>query len=68
MREITGKDFEIPSFAQHLNEFCDQKRGPILQKTGSRRLYRYQFTNPLLQPHVIMQGMQSGRMRSALLG
>lgn len=68
MRAITGRDYEIPSFAQHLTEFCDQKRGPILQKTGSRRLFRYRFINPLLQPYVIMQGIQSERITSALLG
>jgi hypothetical protein len=67
IRHITGKDYEIPSFAQHLNEFCDSKRGPILQKTGSRRLYRYRFRDPLLQPYVIMQGIQSGRITTALL-
>jgi Cdc6-like AAA superfamily ATPase len=68
MCKITGKEYQIPSFAQHLNEFCDEKRGPILQKTGSKRLYRYRFTNPLLQPHVIMQGIQGGRITSADLG
>jgi hypothetical protein len=42
---ITGKQYEIPSFAKHLTEFCDDKRGPILQKSGSRRLHRYRFVN-----------------------
>jgi Cdc6-like AAA superfamily ATPase len=67
MRKITGKDYEIPSFAQHLNDFCDPKRGPILQKTGSPRLYRYRFINPLFQPFVIMQGIQKNRIESTIL-
>lgn len=67
MRTITGKDYEIPSFAQHLNEFCDDKRGPILQKSGSRRLYRYRFINPLMQPFVIMRGIQSEQIASSIL-
>lgn len=67
LRKITGKQYEIPSFAQHLNEFCETKRGPILQKTGSKRLYRYRFLNPLLQPFVIMQGLKGGRISAALL-
>jgi Cdc6-like AAA superfamily ATPase len=67
MRQVTGRNYEIPSFAQHLNEFCDPKRGPILQKTGTRRLYRYRFANPLMQPFVIMQGIQSGRIASTIL-
>jgi Cdc6-like AAA superfamily ATPase len=66
MREITGKPYEIPSFAQHLNEFSE-KRGPILRKTGNKRRYRYRFTNPLMQPFVIMQGFASGKISPALL-
>jgi len=27
MFRITGKDYEIPAYAQHLNEFSDGKRG-----------------------------------------
>jgi Cdc6-like AAA superfamily ATPase len=67
MQRITGKDYEIPSFAQHLNEFCDSKRGPVLQKSGSRRLYRYRFRDPLLQPYVIMQGIQGQRITPEFL-
>jgi Cdc6-like AAA superfamily ATPase len=62
LREITGKAYEIPTFAQHLNEFSDEKRGNILQKTGVKRRFRYRFTNPLLQPFVIMRGMKDQRI------
>lgn len=62
MRRITGKQYEIPSFAQHLNEFCDEKRGPILHKDGTRRRFRYRFLDPLLQPFVIMRGLEAGRI------
>ena len=57
LRKITGKKYDIPSFAQHLNEFSDRKRGRILRKIGERRLYRYRFSDPLMQPFVIMQGV-----------
>jgi Cdc6-like AAA superfamily ATPase len=67
-RRITGKNYDIPSFAQHLNEFCEAKRGPVLKKSGTRRLFRYQFVNPLLQPFVIMNGMKSGRIPSDMFG
>jgi Cdc6-like AAA superfamily ATPase len=67
LRMITGKSRDIPSFAQHLNEFCDAKRGPILSKTGSPRLYRFRFINPLFQPFVIMQGIQNNRISPAML-
>jgi Cdc6-like AAA superfamily ATPase len=67
MRTITSKPYEIPSFAQHLNEFCDAKRGPILRRTGTKRRYRYAFVNPLLQPFVVMQGFTSGKISEEAL-
>jgi Cdc6-like AAA superfamily ATPase len=67
IRLITGRDYDIPSFAQHLNEFSEERRGPILQKTGSRRRFRYKFANPLMQPFVVMQGFNSHRMNDELL-
>jgi hypothetical protein len=67
LREITGKPYEIWSFAQHLNDFCDPKRGPILQKTGTKRRFKYRFTNPLMQPYVIMNGMATKKINSQLL-
>jgi Cdc6-like AAA superfamily ATPase len=62
MRRITHKDYDIPSFAQHLNEFCDDKRGPILRKSGTRKLFRYRFIDALLRPFVIMRGVANGKI------
>ncbi|BEP54562.1 AAA family ATPase [Variovorax sp. V118] len=59
LSQISGRRYEIPSFAQHLKEFTEDKRGPVLTKSGIPRLYRYKFTEPLLQPYVIMQGIKS---------
>jgi len=66
IQQITGRDYDIPSFAQHLNDFCD-KRGPILEKKGTRRLFRYRFRDPLLQPFVLMQGLKLGKITSLML-
>jgi Cdc6-like AAA superfamily ATPase len=61
MLKITGKSYGIPSYAQHLAEFCDAKRGNILIKTGERKRFRYKFTDPLMQPFIIMQGILRGK-------
>ena len=66
MKAVTGKKYEIPSFAQHLNEFCDVKRGSILEKTGAKRSYRFRFVNPLMQPFVIMQGFAAGKLKTVV--
>ncbi|MDP3910524.1 MAG: ATP-binding protein [Gemmatimonadales bacterium] len=67
MRKITGKDYDIPTFAQHLNEFSDAKRGKILKKTGQTRRYRYRFSDPLMQPFVIMQGVVAHKIPAGFL-
>jgi Cdc6-like AAA superfamily ATPase len=67
MRDITGKKYEIPSFSQHLNEFLEEKRGTVLQRTGTRRRFKFRFRNPLLQPYVIMRGIDEGRLSPSVL-
>ena len=67
MQAITGKPYDIPTFAQHLNEFSDAKRGNILKKIGASRRFRYRFTSPLMPPFVIMRGFADGKVNSALL-
>src|SRR6185369_11747547 len=53
MRKITHKEYEIPAFSQHLNDFCEDYRGPILQKIGQKRRFRFRFTNPLVEQFVV---------------
>jgi hypothetical protein len=67
VRVITNKQYDIPSFAQHLNEFSDTKRGPVLVKVGEPRRYRYRFIDPLMQPFVIMQGFKSGKLTREMI-
>lgn len=57
---IMKKLYEIPAFSQHLNAFCEEGRGPVLQRTGTPRRYRFRFENPLMQPFVIMNGIRNG--------
>lgn len=60
MSTIMSTAYDIPAFAQHLKAFCDTTRGPVLRRDGEPWRYRYRFTNPLLQPHVILHGVTSG--------
>lgn len=56
--KITGKSYDIPNFSQHLDKFSsDQGRGPVLERSGTSRRFRFRFVNPLLQPYVIMRGL-----------
>lgn len=60
MSMLMKRRYDIPAFARHLNDFCEKARGPVLQKSGTRRRFRYRFVNPLLQPFVIMNGLSKG--------
>ena len=60
MAAIMGKPYAIPAFAKHMNEFCSEERGAILEKIGTRRNYCYRFRNPLLPPYIVMSGVAQG--------
>lgn len=63
LSNIMGRRYEIPAFSQHLNAFCEDHRGPVLQRMGSARRYRFRFVNPLMQPFVIMDGLKKGLIK-----
>lgn len=60
LRKITGKAYGTSSFQSHLAKFCEPERGPIMKKSGNRRNYRWQFTNPQIVPYIKMRGVRSG--------
>ena len=67
MSQVMRKPYDIPAFSKHLNDFCVPVRGSVLNKIGSRRRFRFRFVNPLMQPFVIMQGLNSGLIDRAAL-
>lgn len=62
MKKITGEDYQVPAFAKHLNDFSSSSRGNILEKKGQTRRFRYRFTNPMMQPYVLLRGLAEGRI------
>jgi Cdc6-like AAA superfamily ATPase len=67
LERIMGRRYEIPAFSSHLDAFCSEERGMVLQKSGLPRQYRFRFTNPLLQPFVIIHGLSKGLLSSDAL-
>ena len=59
LKKITGTTYEIPAYSAHLNDFAT-KRGPLLEKIGSDRAYRYRFLNPLFQPYIVLRALKEG--------
>ncbi len=68
LSKIMKKAYEIPAFSQHLNAFCESSRGPVLQRIGTARRYRFRFVNPLLQPFVVMNGIKTGLISESDVG
>jgi len=67
LSQIMGKRYEIPNFSQHLDKFSSNDRGNVLEKSGTQRRFRFRFSNPLLQPFVIMRGIADGMLAGDLI-
>lgn len=50
----------IATFQQHLKKFIEDDRAKILTRTGRERSFQFRFTDPVMQPYVIMKGIQHG--------
>ena len=55
---ILGREVQIPTFQQHLKKFIALDRGEILIRKGRERAYQFRFADPLMQPFVIMKGIE----------
>jgi hypothetical protein len=59
-----GKRYKATTYAFHMNEFCEDKRGRLLDKSGDQNP-RYRFRNPMMQPYVILRGLADERIDAA---
>jgi hypothetical protein len=58
---IVGKPRDIDSFNPQLKALSEG-RGQILHRKGRERSRRYRFTDPLMEPYVLLRGLSSGRI------
>jgi Cdc6-like AAA superfamily ATPase len=63
---VPGKGYQASTFALHMNAFCEPDRGCVLQRFGSARNYRYRFADPMMQPYVILKGLNEGRLNDEI--
>lgn len=57
---IAGRRLDIPAFSRHMKEFLDPDRGSVLRREGKPRSYSYRFSDPMMQPYVIMSSLTDG--------
>jgi Cdc6-like AAA superfamily ATPase len=60
LTKIMHKPCTSTAFVRNLNDFCEEKRGPVLNRVGYKRHFRYRFISPLMQPYIILQGIKNG--------
>jgi hypothetical protein len=61
-------DTKIEAYARHLHAFSEDDRGPVLKRKirGTKRP-RFRFINPLLQPYILLRGVDEGLISDAQL-
>lgn len=57
LETILARPVEVATFNSHLAEFCQLKRGGVLERIGQPRAFRYRFHDPLLVPFVFMDAL-----------
>jgi Novel STAND NTPase 1 len=57
---VAGRHLDIPAFSRHMKEFLDPDRGSVLRREGKARSYSYRFSDPMMQPYVIMSSLTDG--------
>ncbi|MBI1789870.1 MAG: ATP-binding protein [Acidobacteria bacterium] len=67
LSRIMGREYDFAGYAKHLREFGGTERGEVLLRTGVKHKFRFRFRNPLMQPHVIMQGLVDKRIDQVTL-
>lgn len=67
MCRILDRDIQVGAFVRHLNEFISVEHGSVLEKSGEPRRYFFRFTNPMMQPYVILRGIADGRITEQTL-
>src|SRR5215469_10397850 len=63
---LVGQDVGYERFNPHLIKLS-QERGRILTQVGPARRHRYRFTEPLMEPYVLLRGIESEAIGPELL-
>lgn len=63
LAKILHRAYGIDAYMRHLNSFCEDLRGRVLEKKGERRRYRFRFSESIMEPYVIMKGIAEGLIK-----
>jgi hypothetical protein len=60
--KIVGESVSIDRFNPHLVQLTEN-RGQILTRKGRDRAWRYRFSDPLMEPYVLLKGISGGKIK-----
>lgn len=60
LSDIAGKEYGVPAFSYHLDQFATHERGRMLEKLGTVRQFRFRFREALTEPYIILKGKETG--------
>ena len=58
LADILKRPVTIANFQQHLQMFITEERGSVLIRKGRERAFKFRFRDPMMQPYVIMRGIE----------
>lgn len=58
LSSILNRPVKIDTFQQHLKKFITEERAAVLVRRGRERAYKFRFRDPMMQPYVIMRGIE----------
>ena len=53
---------KVALFGQHLKNLCKLDHGQILEQVGAPRKYRYRFSEPMMQPFIVMNALAQNKI------
>jgi Cdc6-like AAA superfamily ATPase len=60
---LRGQAISPPTLAYHLGKMTEEGRGPLLERLGQQRRYRYRFVKPFMRPFIVMKAINEGHLR-----
>lgn len=65
LERILKRKYGVAAFARHLHTFCELDHGPALIRAEIPNRPRFRFDNALLEPYVMMKGLDDGLINEA---
>ena len=59
--KLCGNDY-----AFHMNAMCTDERMRVLERLGDEKNFRYRFSDPMMQPFVILKGLSDQRINDEI--